>query len=103
MNYARQESQLLAEAFRAARNRLTKKGMRRFICNALQDAYLASEITNWQLRHARHEITVRMDYAPDLESWLRVTHKVPTSDLIARNTHQYRLAWLDALIEEFSK
>lgn len=103
MNYARQESQLLTEAFRAARKRLTQRGVTRFICNVLQDAYQAREIDNWQLTNAKHEINTRMDHTWTLEHWLRIYHNVPTSDLITRNTHQYRLAWLDALIEEFSK
>ena len=98
MNYTKQQRMEIAEAFRAAR-KIVDSGAEDFICCALQisDARYSIE--------ARHIISSRIKPYGTLNDWLKRNYE-PSESHSHKNGRQmrlYRLRWLDALIEEFSK
>lgn len=90
------ERQQIAEAFRAARARI-KAGQNSAICLALQDS--GHEARNAARRVVQRRIGKRLY----VYQWLIDVAKVPHDLITYENLRAYRLRWLDALIEEFSK
>ena len=100
--YSKIQRRTLAEAFQVVKDCLRSTGPDRFICNALLFAYMRDLIGNWAVNEAKHIIEVRMDYAHTLEGWLKEHHGVPRQQQTDCAMHEYRQAWLDHLIQEFS-
>lgn len=100
--YSKIQRRTLAEAFRVVKARLQRTGPERFICNTLSFAYMHDLIGNWAVNEAKHIIRVRMNNAFTLEVWLTKHHGVPGEQKTYSAMYQYRLAWLDHLIQEFS-
>lgn len=100
--YSKIQRRTLAEAFRVVKDRLERTGPDKFICNALSFAYMRDLIGNWAVNEAKHIIRVRMDYCLTLEQWLIKVPRIPAADRTQSAMYQYRMAWLDHLIQEFS-
>ena len=96
----------LAHAFRLAQD-LIATGHQWYICEALSQLYDRRQIRGWEYERARDIIQSRLGWALTVEDWLERNvaeaawmlwrAKDPTSIL-----RDYRVRWLDNLIEEFS-
>ena len=117
---SKRQRQDLVKAFTAAKKYLSpvKRGLsgdgrRKYICFCLQDAVRSCEITLKQAEAAKCLIEARLVHNDrnwaSLEGWLEHAHpelerdRDSDYDDAGRKIQATRLAWLDSLIEEFSK
>ena len=92
----------LAEAFKEARKRIESRRCH-YICYALKGALDERKIDCWAAQSAGNLILDRLSPYNTVEGWLMGSAGVPVR--FAQNaelSREYRLRWLDSLIEEFS-
>ena len=83
---------------RAARKRI-ELGLNGFICEALDDAGGAIPRSYAEVHDLRRLIRNRLDGFAIAETWLSEKHDL---DLDHDQMREWRLQWIDKLIEEFS-
>jgi hypothetical protein len=97
----------IAEAFAFAKLHLSTKifdyHKHTFICNALRTAYVHGEINEQYYIQAKIIIQNRLNESYTVEDWLQYYQGVNIEKTSYNNIQKYRHAWLDSLIEEFSK
>ncbi len=92
----------IARVLRAARPYI-KKSMEAYVCHALVAAR-ADGYPKWCFSHcynARKVIESRLDGYMTVVDWLEARHPNPKRSVSFRNTRNYRLAWIDSMIQEF--
>ena len=77
-----------------------------YICEALSQLYARRQIQGWEYERARNIIQTRLGDSITVEEWLERNVTDGNVYLWADNPtgilKDYRLRWLDSLIEEFS-
>ena len=95
----------LAHAFRLAQSMIAT-GHQWYICEALIHLYARRQIQGWEYERARNIIQTRLGDSITVEEWLERNVTDGNVYLWADNPtgilKDYRLRWLDSLIEEFS-
>jgi hypothetical protein len=96
--YTKRERQMFVHQLKKARP-LIDSGRYEFVCYALEHANGCSKTTL-----IRTMISDRLQFTGTINSWLRYYHPEVYSDIFRkREFRSYRLAWIDNMIEEFSK
>lgn len=89
----------IAEAFRAAKRSLERKGYG-YICVELDRVRAPGAAAAKRIIAERMEAVDNIDYF-SLETWLLINDNAKTKHITPDNMLAYRLRWLDALIKEF--
>ena len=94
MKYTKAQKKLFVEQLKKARP-LIEDGREGFVCHALDRS------CGYSAHHTKRMISHRLDNHYSLGAWLEGNHLE-----FFKNNYQpkaYRLAWIDNMIEEFSK
>ena len=104
--YSKEGRKAIADAFRQAKKYLNKGDFgfkTKYICYALDDAYVNGKIDRNTHKKARNIIRERLYPYDELITWLMLSAGIPTEQLTNSNMQKYRHAWLNLLIKEFSQ
>lgn len=101
----------IAEVFKEAKRFLSPvrrgSGLNEFICHAIDDTRMTSEIDYRMAKAAQDVIMERVGKAYTAETWLRDELGDESIDAVLEDNpdavQEWRHAWLDSLIKEFSK
>lgn len=110
MKYSKRERKEIAKAFHEAKKHLWDgTGTRTneycvHICSSLHDVAYSPPYLRTSAETARYIITDRLYPYPTVEAFLFCKYQVSefSSSSVKTQIQQYRHAWLDALIKEFS-
>ncbi len=105
MKYTEKQRREIARAFKLARGFLQKHGSNNvpYICVILGDYQAAGKISWHTFNNARSIILTRLGGYHSYGSWLNETHPKVYEKHYAEAQVKGRIAWLDSLINEFSK
>lgn len=115
MKFNKDERASLVKAFRAAKKylsptRFDKHDMCEYICWALDKAFERDGVTAWERNAAKTLVAKRLGGIPTLKDWMCAKHPELRGEMVhdyvenkGRKMQETRKAWLNAMIEEFSR